>query len=106
METVTVSDSREITLPPSIANSLGFEPGVLLKVEVDGGRIALVPVAKPPRVDGQVPQPNNDPPYNKTSDPLMALFGTIKTDVTDVAERHDAYIGQALLDELRGADRG
>ncbi len=37
-----------------------------------------------------------------SSDPLIALFGTIESPVTDVAERHDYYIGQAVLKELRG----
>lgn len=29
-------------------------------------------------------------------DPLIKLFGTIRGEATDVAERHDDYIGQAL----------
>ncbi|MBI3914910.1 MAG: hypothetical protein HY327_12085 [Chloroflexi bacterium] len=35
-------------------------------------------------------------------DPLDALIGSIDSPVTDVAERHDYYIGQAVLKELRG----
>ncbi len=35
-------------------------------------------------------------------DPLLALVGSISCDVTDVAERHDYYIGQALMKEMRG----
>jgi hypothetical protein len=35
-------------------------------------------------------------------DPLLALAGTLECDVTDVGERHDHYIGQALLAEMRG----
>jgi hypothetical protein len=34
-------------------------------------------------------------------DPLEALIGTLECEVTDVAEHHDDYIGQALA-ELRG----
>jgi len=30
-------------------------------------------------------------------DPLLQLLGTVETDVPDVAERHDTYLGQALL---------
>lgn len=37
-----------------------------------------------------------------TTDPLIALFGTIESPVTDVAERHDDYIGQAVLKDLHG----
>lgn len=36
------------------------------------------------------------------NDPLLALAGTLESDVTDVAERHDHYLGQALYAELRG----
>ena len=35
-------------------------------------------------------------------DPLLALAGTLECDVTDVGERHDHYIGQSLLSEMRG----
>ena len=34
-------------------------------------------------------------------DQLLQLLGCIETDVTDIAERHHDYLGQALLDELR-----
>jgi len=37
-------------------------------------------------------------------DPLVQLFGSIKTDIKDVADNHDHYIGQALYEELRGAE--
>ncbi len=35
-------------------------------------------------------------------DPLEALVGTLECEVTDVAEHHDEYIGQALAKELQG----
>lgn len=35
------------------------------------------------------------------SDPLMRLFGTVHSDITDVAERHDEYIGAAIYNEMR-----
>ncbi len=41
-------------------------------------------------------------PYEDHPDPLIALFGTLECDVTDIGERHDDYIGDALLDELWG----
>lgn len=34
-------------------------------------------------------------------DPLSRLLGTIESDVTDVADQHDSYIGQALVHKLR-----
>jgi len=37
-------------------------------------------------------------------DPLEALIGTLECKVTDVAERHDDSIGQALAKELQGRD--
>jgi hypothetical protein len=30
------------------------------------------------------------------SDPLLQLAGTIESDITDVSERHDEYLGAAL----------
>ncbi len=35
-------------------------------------------------------------------DPLLALAGTLECEVTDIGERHDDYIGDVLLAELRG----
>lgn len=40
-------------------------------------------------------------PYEDHPDPLIALLGTLECDVTDIGERHDDYIGDALLAELR-----
>ena len=36
------------------------------------------------------------------ADPLLALAGTLECEVTDIGERHDDYIGDTLLAELRG----
>ena len=41
-------------------------------------------------------------PYEDHPDPLIALLGTLECDVTDIGERHDEYIADALLAELRG----
>ena len=35
-------------------------------------------------------------------DPLEKWIGAIRTGVTDWADRHDYYIGQALWEEMRG----
>jgi hypothetical protein len=35
------------------------------------------------------------------SDPLLRLIGSLNTDVPDLAENHDYYIGQALYQELK-----
>lgn len=35
------------------------------------------------------------------TDPLLALVGTLECEVTDIGERHDDYIGDGLLAELR-----
>ncbi len=35
-------------------------------------------------------------------DPLLRWAGAIASEISDVAERHDYYIGQALYRELRG----
>ena len=34
--------------------------------------------------------------------PLLALAGTLECDVTDISERHDEYIVDTLIAELRG----
>jgi hypothetical protein len=36
------------------------------------------------------------------SDPLLQLAGIVDSDITDVGERHDEYIGQAIYDEMQG----
>jgi hypothetical protein len=41
-------------------------------------------------------------PYEDHPDPLIALLGTLESNVTDLGERHDEYIGDALLAELWG----
>ena len=35
------------------------------------------------------------------ADSLLALAGTLECEVTDISERHDEYIGDTLLAELR-----
>jgi hypothetical protein len=42
----------------------------------------------------------------ETADPLLQLAGTLEADVTDIGERHDHYIGEALAGELRGRGHG
>ena len=39
-------------------------------------------------------------------DPLLQLAGTFASNLTDVSARHDDYLGQNLLKELRGSDNG
>ena len=34
-------------------------------------------------------------------DPLLASAGTVECEVTDIGERHDDYIGDALVAELQ-----
>ena len=36
-------------------------------------------------------------------DPLLQLAGRFASPVTDVSDRHDAYIGQSLKEELHGS---
>ena len=40
----------------------------------------------------------------ETANPLLTMAGTLECEVTDIGERHDDYIGDALLEELRGKD--
>ena len=51
------------------------------------------------------------PPKAKTGrdagdDALMALAGTLHSEIEDVAERHDYYIGQELMRDHRPKDDG
>jgi len=39
------------------------------------------------------------------NDPLMRWAGAIDSDVADVAQRHDEYLGQALSQEIRDDQR-
>ena len=47
--------------------------------------------------------PENEEQFRETPDidPLLALAGTLECEVADIGERHDDYIGDALLAELR-----
>lgn len=42
------------------------------------------------------------PPEVRDTSPLLALAGTLECDVTDISERHDEYIVDTLIMELRG----
>lgn len=42
------------------------------------------------------------PPEIQDTSPLLALAGTLECDVTDISERHDEYIVDTLIMELRG----
>lgn len=41
-----------------------------------------------------------------SDDPLLQLAGSFASTVTDVSDRHDAYIGQSFMEELRRSDHG
>ena len=63
--------------------------------------LAVIELAPRPRMrvrEGSLPAEIRD------SDPLLALIGTLECDVPDIGERHDEYIGDALIAELRGDD--
>ncbi len=40
------------------------------------------------------------PPPDLTNDPLFQLIGCIDSNIPDLAENHDYYIGQALYEEM------
>jgi hypothetical protein len=37
-------------------------------------------------------------------DPLVALFGSIRSGIPDLADNHDHYVGQALQEEIARAE--
>jgi hypothetical protein len=39
-----------------------------------------------------------------TDDPLLQLAGAFESKLTDVSDRHDEYLGQRLLEELRRSE--
>lgn len=41
---------------------------------------------------------------NLDNDPLIALFGSIHSDVPDLAENHDFYLGQTIARDLNQRD--
>ena len=43
----------------------------------------------------------NQPQETQVTDPLLALARTLECEAVDIGERHDDYIGDALLAELR-----
>jgi hypothetical protein len=47
--------------------------------------------------------PTTSPP-DLTNDPLFQLIGCIESDILDIAENHDYYIGQALYEEMHRDD--
>ena len=76
-----------------LANPLLALAGTL---ECDLSAIEPAPVPKM----REVPQ---DPELAKhATTPLLALAGTLECDVPDIGKRHDEYIGDALIAELRG----
>lgn len=48
--------------------------------------------------------PERRKPVKPGTSPLLALAGTLECDVTDISERHDEYIVDTLIAELRGND--
>jgi predicted DNA-binding antitoxin AbrB/MazE fold protein len=67
-------------------------------------RAALAALAAIPMEPG--PEFNGQDHNGEADDPLLRLAGTIESDVTDAADRHDQYLGQALADELHGRGNG
>jgi hypothetical protein len=41
-----------------------------------------------------------------SKDALLHWMGAFSSDMTDISERHDHYLGQTLLEELRGNGHG
>ena len=62
------------------------------------------PDAKPTPVPEMRVKESSLPPEVRDTDPLLALAGTLECDVTDISERHDEYIVDTLVAELRGND--
>jgi hypothetical protein len=48
----------------------------------------------------------NESVHQFDDDPLLQLLGCIESDLKDVAERHDEYIGRRLRDETPGESHG
>ena len=54
-----------------------------------------------PLTSSKVAQASQQPSDMERDDDLLALAGTLESDITDIGEQHDLYIGQALLSKLR-----
>ena len=66
-------------------------------VKCDISEIEIAPVPK----IREIP-PERRKPVKPGTSPLLALAGTLECDVTDISERHDEYIVDTLIAELRG----
>ena len=65
------------------------------------------PLVKKAKQTGQAPEKVVLEWLKKTiqplhEDPLLQLAGIFESDLTDIGEKHDEYIGQGLMRELRG----
>ena len=52
METVTLSEDFQVTIPAAMRESLGLEPGITMKVVQKPGRIEFIPVRHPSELRG------------------------------------------------------
>ena len=95
LQSVTVATENEARVKEAQPTSLLALLGTL---ECDFSAIELAPRPRMRVREGSLPAEIRD------SDPLLALIGTLECDVPDIGERHDEYIGDALIAELRGDD--
>ena len=75
----------KITLPPTIEHKL-LSHARHLNISLES--LVLKSLEE---TAAQIPDVDNDP--------LIALFGSIHSDMPDLAENHDRYLGQAIADE-------
>ena len=78
----TVAERGQITLPKAVRDALGLTKGMVLKVELDGGRIVLRKDVKDAlsRVRGRFPMPDGV----TTDDIMRELRGRAPGDPIDV----------------------
>ena len=80
----------KITLPPTIENKL-LSHAQRLNISLES--LVLKSLEK---TAAQIPDLDNDP--------LIALFGSIHSDIPDLAENHDFYLGQTIARDLNQRD--
>jgi hypothetical protein len=83
-----------ITIPPHLETALNQTDGTPEELILQLLTQKLMPTDAPPPIVANSTAPDQSP------DPLFQLAGCITSDLTDVAQNHDYYLGQALYEEM------
>jgi hypothetical protein len=83
-----------ITIPPHLETALNQTDGTPEELILQLLTQKLMPADVQPSIVANSPAPD------RSLDPLFRLAGCITSDLTDVAQNHDYYLGQALYGKM------